>query len=817
MRKISRTEKTLERIKNAEVFSPDITFGLSKEEIQKRIDNKLTNRTKKNVTKSYWKIFYDNVFNFFNILLIGVFVLLCVAHSFNNLFFMGILLLNTVIGVAQDIKARKMSEKLRLITNPKVLVIREGKETQISTDEVVLSDIIIIKQGDQICADGVLLAGEVEMDESLLTGESVNITKKQKDEILSGTVVLGGQGKMVVTKVGYASYVETLGEKARSFNPPKSEILRSLNLLFRFIGVFVIIIGTAMFILYGVRGLLSNENYASSIANIAGSLIGMIPSGLYLLTSLTLTVGIIRLAKKRMSVQQLYSIEMLSRVDTLCLDKTGTITDGSMNVKDVIVLDKNITKNDIGNYLKTLVEATKDENATAKAIKEYFKDYISLKYTSSVPFLSKTKYSAVMIEGGKNIVLGAKEFILNDGDKASIKAKEYEAKGFRVLIVAAVDKGIKKGEKINNAKALALIILIDHIKEDAIPTIEWFKNNGVKIKIISGDNVITTANIAQHVGVAGADKFLSLENISLEELPALVDEYNVFGRVSPEQKEVIIDSLRKKGHVVAMTGDGVNDLLALKKADCSIAMASGSQATKNTANLVSLDSDFNKLPDVVKEGRRVINNLQRTASLFLVKTGFAVILSIFFYIWSIINPKVMYPFVPANLYVWEIAIIGLASFFLTLEPNDERIKYSFLKNVLFKALPAAVAISVLTIIYYILVAVGVLTKDAATTLSILTFTILAYLYLLLISYPYSIYRIVLAIGTGIIIILMFLIDKFFRTGGLILSINYDSLNEDNFYYLFIFIGVVVLIYVVVKLIQYFIRRKKLNANSQKSH
>lgn len=817
MRKISRTEKTLERIKNAEVFSPDISFGLTDKEVKSRVENKLTNRTKKNVTKSYWKIFYDNVFNFFNILLICIFVLLCVARSFNNLFFMGILLLNTIIGIAQDIKARKMSEKLRLITNPKAFVIREGKEVEISTDEVVLSDIVIIKQGDQICADGVLLAGEVELDESLLTGESINVTKKKNDLILSGTVVLGGQGKMIVTKVGYASYVETLGEKARSFNPPKSEILRSLNLLFRFIGALVIIIGTAMFVLYGVRGLLNNEYYAGSIANIAGSLIGMIPSGLYLLTSLTLTVGIIRLAKRRMSVQQLYSIEMLSRVDTLCLDKTGTITDGSMNVKDVVVLDKKFTKEEIGNYLKTLVEATKDENATAKALITYFKDCSSLNYTSYIPFMSKTKYSAVMIEGGKNIVLGAKEFLLDKDSDISLKAKKYEEKGLRVLVVASLDKAIKKGEKIIDTHPLALIVLIDHIKEDAIPTIEWFKNNNVKIKIISGDNVITTANIAQHVGVEGANKFISLENTSLEELASLVEEYNVFGRVSPEQKEIIIDALRKNGHVVAMTGDGVNDLLALKKADCSIAMASGSQATKNTANLVSLDSDFNKLPDVVKEGRRVINNLQRTASLFLVKTGFAVILSIFFYIWSIINPQVMYPFVPANLYVWEIAIIGLASFFLTLEPNDERIKSSFLKNVLFKALPASFAISFVIIIYYILAANGVLSKDAATTLSILTFTILAYLYLLLISFPYSIYRIVLAIGTGIIIVIMFLIDKFFQSGGLILSINYDSLTKDNFHYLFIFVGAIVLIYAIVKLTLYLIRRKKKNANSKEGY
>lgn len=805
------------KIDEAERFNPSFKDGLTEAQVASRFKEALVNKTTPSVTKSYWKIIYDNVFNFFNLVLIAIFILLLIAKSYNNLFFMVILLANTLIGLIQDVHARRLSDKLRVLTNPKVEVVREGKVQDVNVNSLVLDDIIIVKAGDQIPCDSLIMNGEIDMDESMITGESKSILRHVGDLIYSGTTVLGGKSYLKVMKIGKANYAATLQEKAKTFTPKKSEILRTLDYLFKGIAVFLLLIGGAMFITYGIRGHLSETEYSRTIENIAGSLIGMIPSGLYLLTSLTLAVGVIRLAKKHMSVQQLYSIEMLSRVDVLCLDKTGTITDGTMNVENIISLGEE-SLDSIKQNLITLVRATGDTNATANAILEAFNDYKSLDYHSAIPFLSETKYSAVMLSTGQTYVLGAKEFVIPNDKKTISKAQAYEEKGYRVLILATVKKGLVRGEKFTGGEASALIILSDHIKEDASDTIAWFKNNDVNIKIISGDNAITTSVIADKVGVAGADKYISLEGMSIEKTAKIASKFNVFGRVSPEQKEALIDSLKNDNHVVAMTGDGVNDILALKRADCSIAMASGSQAAKNVSHLVSLDSDFSKLPDVVKEGRRVINNLQRTASLFLAKTIFSIVLSIFFLICSFVSESIRFPFTPGNLYLWELVCIGLSSFFLALQPNNERIKSTFAKNIIVKSLPIGIIQIISVLIYFILYRTGVLSDELTyITMSVITFSILSFVYLIYVCLPFDIYRIVLIIASAIIFAGFFVFDYYskspFEDVSFFLQIKYNLISGDNWWILFVVILSLIIVYTLfLILLNYKNRRNRKNAN-----
>ncbi len=536
----------------------------------------------------------------------------------------------------------------------------------------------------------------------------------------------------------------------------------------------------------------SQIEFSSSVSVFSGALVGLIPSGLYLLTSITLTVGTIRLNLKRMFVQQFYSIEMLSRVDTLCLDKTGTITNGEMDLIEIVSLN-NLSKTRIKNYLRTLLDATDDDNATARAINKAIEneELMPLQSAYSLPFLSKTKYSAVVLSNRESIVLGAREFVLSKKDNANKRALQYEKDGYRVLVLARVGHGLKRGEKIRNAKAMGLLVFLDYIKEDASETIEWFKQNDVNIKIISGDNALTTSQIAKRVGVVNADNYISLEDVDNETLANSVNDYSVFGRVTPEQKEIIIESLIKSKHVVAMTGDGVNDILALKKADCSIAMAGGSQAARNASHLVSLDSNFSKLPEVVKEGRRVINNLQRTASVFLVKTTFSLILSMFFFIWAITwlikdgTVYSIYPFQPQNLYVWEFCTIAIASFSLSLEPNNERIKSSFLKNILLKALPIAIFMVIPVFIYFFIsyFSPDLLSQEGMVVMSVITFVILSFLYLIVICYPYNLYRIILLGGLSVIVCAFFCVD--YLLGGSVLGLSYNALNADNYWILLV--------------------------------
>lgn len=786
----------------------DLTKGLTDEQVQKRKDEGFSNKTSKKVTKSYFKIVFDNVFNFFNLLLFAIFIFMLTAgFDPRNYAFIYLLIINISIGLFQDIRARRQSDKLKLISNPKVCVIRNGKIIDIDSNELVLSDVVILESGNQIVADSIVKEGNIEVNEALITGESKNILKKPGDLLYSGSFVTSGQAKVVVERVGKNNYAESLEEKAKGFKRPKSEILNSINGLFRIIAIVVLTLGTATIVTYIVNKSFEN-NYSETVLSFSGSMVSMIPTGMFLLTSLTLAVGVIRLAKKRMLVQELYCIETLARVDTLCFDKTGTLTDGQMVLKDIVTFGNNKVE-DIKNVLLTLVTTTNDNNVTANAIKSSLLNQKLLEAGSSVPFNSKRKYSSVSLKDGRTFVLGAKEFLLKDNQNIESEAKKHEENGDRVLLLCSCKHSIKIDEELPALEPVALIVLEDHIKEDAVSNIEWFKNNGVNIKIISGDNPLSVSSIAKKVGVENADKYLSMENIGLDEIDELVEQYTVFGRVSPEQKERIVLALQKKKHVVGMTGDGVNDILALHAADCSIAMASGSEAARAIAHLVTLDSNFSSLPNVVEEGRRVINNLQRSCSIFLIKTFFAMVLTLVFLIGSWVDNSLKYPFITNNMYIWELLTIGFASFFLSLQPNNEKIKNTFIENIISKSVPGAI-----TQLLFVFILFGIhllfpsfIDYETARTMAIITFTVISFYTLVIISIPFDKYRLILSIAILSLICIFFVIDSCLLSNSFF-EINYSLITSNNWWLLLVVLLIALPTYFLIDFIAKKILRKK---------
>jgi cation-transporting P-type ATPase E len=784
--KLPLTHKTLEeKIAAAPRYDVSFNDGLTPEQVQARREEGLYNKTRKHPTKSYAQIVFDNVFNFFNVLLVIIFVAMLFGHlPATSYFFMVILVANMTIGLIQDIHARHLVDRLRLLTDPKAKIVRNGTVLSLPVDDVVLGDILQLDAGDQICSDAVLVDGSCHCDESLLTGESVAVEKAVGDHVLSGSFLTKGHCRVRVEKIGAANYAETIEGKASSFRRPKSEIKSAIGQIFVFAGVITIVLGLTMTITWAAKADLSNpDSYQRFIQSTSGSLVAMIPAGMYLLTSLTLAVGVILLARKRMLVQELYCIEMLARVDVLCLDKTGTLTDGSMNVEHIYPVS-DFTDEQIDRALQGIVYGTADSNATAMAIKKYYPDGNGQDVISFICFDSALKYSAASFKEG-TYVLGAPGFVkAKDNREGDVKLDSLTKAGFRVLGLYFNKTQISEGKINGTFELVALVSLSDHIKEDAASNIAWFKNNGVEIRVISGDNPITVSQIAVKVGVPNGANYVNCTGKSDAELEALSKDHTVFGRVTPEQKEVLINAYKKQGHTVAMTGDGVNDILALKSADCSIAMASGSEAARNVSYLVSLDNDFSKLPAVVDQGRRVINNLQRTCSLFLSKTLFAMTLSVIFLItqWS---GQIAYPFSTQNMLVWEGVSIGVAAFFLALQPSKERLKGSFLGNILVKALPAGLTEILAVVLTYLIsyfwsgsfcsATSRELITQAAVLLAVISFTTVSYVVLFRICLPFNSYRTVLFIAMLLLGICFFVTDYFVPTIKL-LNLSWKNLT-----------------------------------------
>ena len=786
-----KISKKFQKEVDREHFPVNLDFGLSSEQVKQRQENGLVNKTKKFVTKSYFRIIYENVFNFFNILLFLIIAAMIVAKiEIKNFVFVFILVMNIAIGLYQDIRARVLIDKLKVVSSVTVDVLRDGQIKAIKANEVVLSDIIQIKQGSQLVCDGTIVQGFSELNESLLTGESVNIAKTVGSKVYSGSFATAGTALYRVDHIGRENYAEQLQQNASKFKRVKSEILSSLKTIFKVVGFVVVALATAQIIIYrNDLADIKSDVFSRTVGSIATSLVGMIPIGMYLLTSVTLAVGVIRLIKRNMLTQDMYCIETLARVDTLCLDKTGTITDGNLNVLKV-VSTSDTSEKDLAKIIKSLVLATKDDNATARAIRKEFYKLNSFDSYSAIPFNSERKYSAVMLEDGRSIVMGAREFIPHNNPKVDEECRVYEKQGMRVLVLALHKHVITIDEKLEESEIIGYIVLQDHIRDDAPDNIRWFKENGVDIRIITGDNPESAAEIARRAGVEGSDKYISLEGMSLEEVRHFTRDYVIFGRVTPEQKEVIIEALKDDGHTVAMTGDGVNDILALRVADCSVAMASGSDAAKNVSHLVSLDSSFSALPDVVREGRRVINNLQRTVSLFLVKTVFASVLTVLF-ITGMFKLSNKYPFILTNMFLWEILTIGVGALFVSLQPNDEQIKSKFLLNIVFRLIPAS-TIQIGLVVFFFLYCKD---YDSAMSLSVLAFSLFSFVIFIRVCMPFDVYRTLLVIGLTFVGVVAVIADKF--AGFELFGIKYESLNPHAFLVLGITLGVALIVYLLL--------------------
>lgn len=742
---MTHRDEFIASIQSAPVIETDPHVGLTSEQVEEQRKEGFENKTRRSVTKTYWQIFCDNVFTFFNIVYFVIIALMIAAQmDITNYFFCIPVLCNMVIGLFTDIHTRHLVDKLRLVTDPKVVVVRDGKEITIPANQIVLDDVVVVSAGEQITSDAVLLEGSLEMDESILTGESIKVSKNVGDKILSASYVKSGKAYCRVVAVGIANYVEGIQASAKQFKRPNSELKSSCLQIFWTTGTLAIVLGVVMTITWIVRsaatGGLNYDSYKAFIPSLSGSIIAMIPAGLYLLVSLALAISVGRLAKKKMNVQELYCVEMLAKVDTICFDKTGTITDGLLSVYHLDAFD-DFKKDQLEKYVCSIVKETGDENLTARCLLSSFEvGHVEPDFV--LPFDSDKKYALGSFKKIGTFVYGAPEFIPGTiSPEEQNKLDSLTKKGFRVLGIFFSKKKTDSEELPDDLKMVGIISLTDHVKSDARKNIEWFLNNGVNVKIISGDNAATVAHIASEAGVKDADKYISMEGVADSLIPEIVEKYNVFGRVKPEQKATIVAALQDKGHKVAMTGDGVNDILALKKADCSIAMGSGSSAARNVAHIVSVDNNFSKLPDVVAEGRRAINNLQRSASLFLAKTIFAIVLSSIFLVSQMFG-GIAYPFSPKNLYIWEIITIGGGGFFLALQWTNDRIKDSFMHNVLRRAIPGGVVqiIAVFIAYFVAMVAPEFMNFDQAKVVSVISFTILSYCVLARVSWKFDAYR-----------------------------------------------------------------------------
>ena len=671
-------------------------MGLTDEEVRQRVEEGLTNRADISTDKTTKEIVISNVFTYFNLIFLVITILLIMVGSFRNLTFLPIIIGNTVIGIVQEIRAKKTLEKMSLLNAPRADVIRNGSVKQISTEELVKDDVILLTAGKQICADAVVISGNIQVNESLLTGEADEVEKTEGSTLMSGSFVVSGECYARLEKVGNESYISKLSLEAKSMGgKEQSEMIRSINFIVKWVGIVIIPIGL---ILFWQSHFVNGESITKSVTSTVAAIIGMIPEGLYLLTTVALALSTMKLARKKVLLHDMKSIETLARVDVLCVDKTGTITEPDMKLKEIFLCKNSgadgtqtaLTLDELKSLILDYANASVDNNATMLALKAYAADALTNNTSalhrtavSQQAFSSSLKYGSVTFSDG-TYLLGAPEFIMHE-DFARIEEEiiPYADKGDRVLLFARYD-----GENVENGingsvTPLGFVALANPIRENAVKTFEYFKSQGVAIKVISGDNPRTVSRIAIQAGIESAESFVDAATLDTEDKIAdAVNKYTVFGRVTPKQKKQLVKALQAKGHTVAMTGDGVNDILAMKDADCSVAMASGSEAAAQAAQVVLLDSDFAHMPDVVYEGRRVVNNIQRSASLFLVKNIFSLLLSLF----SVIL-MVTYPLEPAQVSLISMFTIGVPGFLLALEQNKDRIKGHFITNVMLKALP----------------------------------------------------------------------------------------------------------------------------------
>ena len=691
--------------------------GLTNEQVQERIAEGKVNANENPNTRTYKQIIRENTLTFFNFLNLVLLVLVLFVRSYKNSMFMGIILINTVIGIIQEVRAKKTIDKLAILTESKTVVLREGKKWNISTEKLVIDDLIFLKTGDQVPADVKILEGSVEVNESLLTGESDNLAKNPGDELFSGSFVTSGEACCQVIHVGKDNYASQITSEAKEFKRHNSELRNSLNAILKVISIIIVPLGAMLFYKqYYIVG----DTLKDSVVNMVAAVLGMIPEGLVLLTSVALTLGSMVLATKKTLVQELYCIETLARVDTLCLDKTGTITEGTMKVEDVQLYEsgqdsgeKTIDTDaeteagsdsmedatseadkkklqEMEHIMENLMSVLHDQNATADALRKRFPAKSDLKLVHAIPFSSDRKYSGAVFEEKGTYLIGAAQFLFPEGNEELLAhCSTYAEEGFRILILAHSDEETESTKLPAGLEPVGLFLITDVIREEAPDTLAFFDSQGVDLKVISGDDPVTVSAIAKKAGLKNADHYIDATTITTpEEMQRAVAECSVFGRVTPQQKKQMVQALQAQKHTVAMTGDGVNDVLALKEADCSIAMAAGSDAAKNIANVVLLDSNFGAMPHIVNQGRRVVNNIRSAASMFLIKTIFSVLLSLITIFFGD-----AYPFEPIQMSLISACAVGIPTFLLTQENNYDKIDHTFLRHVFMNAFPAAVTIT----------------------------------------------------------------------------------------------------------------------------
>lgn len=677
--------------------------GLTDEQVNERIEQGKVNADENPNTRTYKQIVRENTLTFFNFLNLVLLILVLMVGSYKNAFFVGIIIINTLIGIAQEIRAKKTIDKLAILTAKKSIVIREGKKWTVPTEDLVLDDLVCLKTGDQVPADAKVLEGSVEVNESLLTGESDNLPKNVGDELFSGSFVTSGEACCQIIHVGKDNYAAQITSEAKEFKRHNSELKNSLNAILKVISIIIVPLGALLFYKqYYVVG----NTFKDSIVSMVAGVLGMIPEGLVLLTSVALTLGALVLANKKTLVQELYCIETLARVDTLCLDKTGTITEGTMCVERVEPWSEASENKDadeiptededepdlheIENMMANLMYVLKDQNATIDALRKRFPAKSSMTLEHIVSFSSDRKYSGAVFEDNGTYLMGAAQFLFPEGREDILDVcQNYAEEGLRVLVLAHSTQMAEGTELPENLEPAALLLLTDVIREEAPDTLQFFDSQEVDLKVISGDDPVTVSAIAKRAGLKNAENYVDATTLETEEqLEEAVAKYSVFGRVTPQQKKEMVQALQKQGHTVAMTGDGVNDVLALKEADCSIAMAQGSDAAKNIANVVLLDSNFASMPHIVNQGRRVVNNIRTAASMFLIKTMFSVMLSLLTIFFG--NA---YPFEPIQMSLISACAVGIPTFLLAQENNYDKIDHTFLRHVFLNAFPAALTIT----------------------------------------------------------------------------------------------------------------------------
>ena len=792
--------------------------GLTKEQVEDRIARGAVNHAVESASKSKKEIICSNIFTYFNLIFFIIAVLLIVVGSFRDLTFLPVIIANTAIGIFQELRSKKVLDELTILNAPKNTVLRDGREETVPAEELVLDDILLLKAGSQIPADATVVSGEVLVNEALITGEADQIQKKNGDTLLSGSFVASGECRARIEKVGKDSYVSQLTLEAKAMNDTElSEMIRSLDRLVKIVGCIILPIGI---VLFSQQHFINGASIRDSVTSTVAAVIGMIPEGLYLLASVALAVSVMRLAMQKVLVHNMKCIETLARVDVLCVDKTGTITDNTMSVKKVIPFrseempdaggdaaadaEQTAVSEEGGEAGPETTEAEQEalelaigdfaaamatDNITMKAIKDYFQKRSGKRPEKVYSFSSATKYSGAVFEDA-SYVLGAPEFILRGQYAAYSERIEYWGRqGYRVLVFATYE-GVLDGEKLTaDVRPMGMILLANPIRENAKETFAYFAEQGVKIKVISGDNPVTVSEVAKEAGIEDAEDYVDASTLTDEKaLFAAAERYTVFGRVTPDQKRQLVSAMKGRGHTVAMTGDGVNDVLALKDADCSIAMASGSDAASQVAQLVLLESDFSKMPSVVAEGRRVVNNIERTASLFLVKNIFSLFLSIF----SIIL-MVNYPLEPSQISLISMFTIGIPAFVMSLERNTDQIKGHFLSNVLFKALPGGLTdFLVVSSLYMFCMEFQVSETDVSTSCTIIL-AIVGLMILYQIASPMTKYHWILWFGmaTGLLYCMIFVSRIFAITSvskqSMMLLIVFAIVTEPTFRYLSILI------------------------------